>query len=111
MVVESGLSNGEAMQGNRDMCEDVAIVPPPWKTKVVEPITLHPPERRRKVIAEAGYNTFLLNSDDVFIDLLTDSGTSALSQVRNLDIFFSLQVRIRSQGLVLDPSAQSPIFN
>lgn len=54
--------------------------PPPWKAKIVEPITLPSPERRLAAIAEAGYNTFLLRSEDVFIDLLTDSGTSALSQ-------------------------------
>ncbi len=56
------------------------MLPPPWKAKVVEPITLPSSARRAEKIVTAGYNTFLLRAEDVFIDLLTDSGTSALSQ-------------------------------
>jgi len=51
----------------------------PFKIKMVEPLQFHSREEREKILKEAGYNLFLVNSNQITFDFLTDSGTSAMS--------------------------------
>ena len=64
------------MEKNMDMMK---FAPEPFKIKMVENMARLDKEERKQAIKTAGYNTFLLKSEECFIDLLTDSGTNAMS--------------------------------
>lgn len=59
------------------------------KVRIVQKLNLPPVEERRKNMEEAGYNTFLLQNRDVFLDMLTDSGVNAMSDNQQAAMFIA----------------------
>lgn len=86
-------------------------LPQPYKIKAVEPIKLLSSEQRLAALKSVGYNPFLLKSEDVFIDLLTDSGTGAMSQAQWSAIMSGDEAYAGSQSFYRLESAVNKVFN
>src|SRR3712207_2188151 len=70
------LSQGRHPMGGDSMSRPL---PEPWRIKVVEKIELLSREDRKRLLREGGYSLFKIPSEAVFVDMFTDSGTSAMS--------------------------------
>lgn len=92
------------------MDEDLPWQPEPFKIKMVEKINLHPREKRKQLIEKSGYNVFMLKAEDVFIDLLTDSGTSAMSDRQWAGMIQTNQAYAGSQSFYSLENAMKDIF-
>lgn len=68
------------------------------KVKIVQSISLVPVERRLEAIREAGFNSFLLKTNDIFLDMLTDSGTNAQSDAQVSKMFIADEAYAGSQS-------------
>lgn len=85
-------------------------IPEPFKIKMIERISLPAREKRKSLIEKAGYNVFMLQAKDVFIDLLTDSGTAAMSDRQWAGMFETTQAYAGSQSYFSLGKAMKDIF-
>jgi tyrosine phenol-lyase len=80
------------------------------KVRIVQALNLVPIERRLQAIGEAGYNSFLLGTKDIFLDMLTDSGTNAMSDQQLSKMFVADDAYAGSQSFVRFEKAIADVF-
>jgi tyrosine phenol-lyase len=80
------------------------------KVRIVQSIKLVPIDRRLEAINEAGYNSFLLGTKDIFLDMLTDSGTNAMSDAQLSKMFVADDAYAGSQSYVRFEKSVSDVF-
>jgi tyrosine phenol-lyase len=80
------------------------------KVRIVQSLNLVPVERRLQAIVEAGYNSFLLGTKDIFLDMLTDSGTNAMSDQQVSKMFVADDAYAGSQSFVRFEKAIAEVF-
>lgn len=80
------------------------------KVRIVQSLKLVPVERRCEAIAEAGYNSFLLGTKDIFLDMLTDSGTNAMSDEQLSKMFVADDAYAGSQSFVKFQKSIEAVF-
>lgn len=71
--------------------ENFKHLPEPFRIRVIEPVKRTTREYREQAILKSGMNPFLLDSEDIFIDLLTDSGTGAVTQICKLQCYVAMK--------------------
>lgn len=82
----------------------------PFRIKMVEEIGLPPKEERARLIEEAGFNVFQLKADDIYVDLLTDSGTSAMSDKQWAAMLTTMQAYAGSNSYYVLERAVKDVF-
>src|SRR5512133_2826096 len=80
------------------------------KVRIVQSVNLVPVDRRLQAISDAGYNSFLLGTKDIFLDMLTDSGTNAMSDAQLSKMFVADDAYAGSQSFVKFQKSVNEVF-